>query len=427
MTNMSQRGLDSTSLYTFVLVFGLSGFELAAAISSLLSTISTPISIFVRATVALAAGLLFLLRFNSGIIVKSQFAGPLLIFWGCYFLRLLYASYEEGLMFDLSYYWVWAVGACALPAMALAFCPPKSISGSRLYGRLYAAVAVASVLAASNATSLEYNVVDELVDTGRLQLESLNPILLGHLGASLLILSIWGVITPSLKRSWQRKLLSLALGALGGFMMIAANSRGPVVSAIACLAFVVLASQGKKRIVGLIVMLTMLALFAPLSKVLEDNFGFTTYTRIFGQSQLEEGNTQDRLSRFAAAWDGFLANPLLGSSLEEPVFGGYPHNIFVEAFMTTGVVGGTAMIALSLLLLVQAFRIYTRHSAFGWVSLLFVQHLISANFSGSIYTVNYFWVASGLVGGISALMGQQASVAATEHGRGLGVPLKNYR
>jgi len=92
----------------------------------------------------------------------------------------------------------------------------------------------------------------------------------------------------------------------------------------------------------------------------------------------------------------FDRSPLLGDSLVESTLRFYPHNAFLESMMTTGI-GGLMLLTVSVLVAgVSAFRAL-RDPVSRWLGLLFVQQLIGAQTSGSLYLDQSFWAMLFLV------------------------------
>lgn len=395
--------MSADRLCKFVILGGLAGFEIAAAMAEVLGMSSGPISVAVRAMVAIGAVLVIVSKVHRLLVPERVAALFFIIFWIMYFCRIAVAGYggEERLLFSPGYYWVWAVGACALPMLAAALWLPERDGWSE-FRSIFTVLIIAGVIAAFSGSSIEVNDSNQEIDTGRFQLTSLNPILLGQLGTSLFVLGTWRALFGKEFSTFLWKLAALTCVVVGGFLLIASNSRGPLVSMILCLTFMTICAPGvrERRLLWLAAAVAVIG-FIPIARYLEDSFGYTTYTRIFGQSQLREENTLDRLDRFGSALSDFNESPIAGSGLEERLHGGYPHNIFVEAFMAAGFPGGALLLFLTSYVAVVAVRNFRRHPDFGWTSLLFIQHAAAACFSGAIYTVNYFWISLGLVIAVS--------------------------
>lgn len=409
--------MNSHPAFRIVLLGGLGGFEIVAGITSIVGLDSTVYSVAMRSTVA-SLGLALVLLHAGRLMTKHRLlAVGFCCFWYIYSLRIAYSTTVDpaSLGFPAWYYWSWAIGACAVPMIALSLWNPLSQDAKINFMALFITISLGGGLAAFGASSVEVNSNNELVDTGRLQLTSLNPILLGQLGTSILILSVWAASNPFRDATLISRLAFSATALVGGGLLIGSNSRGPLVSAAMCLLFLVAFSSRRVRLYAITVTLLTILSFIPATKFLEENYGFTTYTRLFEQSQLTEENTLDRLDRFGGAFESFFSNPVTGGGLEEPVHGGYPHNIFAEAFMSTGMMGGFLLLSLMALTTLMAIRVFSLRPTYGWASLLFIQNIVAAQFSGSIYTVNYLWLAAGMV------IALHASLSLRE---GLGLPTR---
>ena len=208
---------------------------------------------------------------------------------------------------------------------------------------------------------------------GRLSFEALNPITLGHIGASTLIalLSITRTRMPA-----ANFLVLVGLAAIALWTIIAAGSRGPMLSlACAGLVYALLTAR-----FGWILMIV-----AGLAGLL-----------LFGENAALarfEGTATDESALIRLAIQGnailqFLANPVFGSAYAELQSLEYPHNLFIETAMSMGLVG----LLLLIIVLFRTARIAWRSLKDGrtLMPLLFVQAFIGMQFSGSL------WSATGL-------------------------------
>jgi O-antigen ligase len=124
-----------------------------------------------------------------------------------------------------------------------------------------------------------------------------------------------------------------------------------------------------------------------------------------------------RTTLVLSAIQQFADEPFLGSSLVEKNSGEYPHNLIVESFMATGVVGGIMFVAVLVIGLNSAVRILRFQPTAIWVALIFIQNVIGAQFSGSLWGSYQFWcfaLAMLALGRIKTL--GQVSGAVANHG-----------
>ncbi len=221
--------------------------------------------------------------------------------------------------------------------------------------------------------------------SGRFGTETLNPISLGHLGASIAILASYRLVWQASIKGSQRAYLVGAL-ILGLVTIAVSASRGPMLAAVVALAAAwVMPLRGRARVlmVGFTATIVLFAVGAAVR--VQDQFGIPLVSRVAALSQARSDQASNlRLTYMRDAWGQFMEHPVLGSALEERNSRGYPHNVNLEAFMATGVLGGAAFLALTLAGLWASFRLLRRDPDNGWIALLFLQAFIAASTSGSL-------------------------------------------
>lgn len=381
------------------------GYALFASFSAALTLPSTPIAIAARgAGVALCLLAVLPLRRPHGSTLSFWLFVSAMIFWTLYALRMSYDTYwhSYALLFSPEEYWIWGVGGCLVPMVCFSL---MRIGWGEDAVRPYLLTLLAGLAACvMSMTSLSTFVEDASggYDTGRAGLATLNPISLGHLGAQVILLALWRIYLAPQRNTAKVTALSIAAIAVGGFILLSSNSRGPFVALVGALAFALLASSTRRKYF-ILAMLGLFAVALPYLAVAVDNVAGTQIAeRLLGQSQLDDVNTQSRFALFLSANRHFLRNPLLGSGLEDPTFGGYPHNLVIEAFMATGLLGGVLFIIMLGLAAIASFRLLRVHSAYGWVSLLLVQQMVAVQFSGSLAQSTTLWALIGMATSLTA-------------------------
>lgn len=400
--------VNNRAFYIFILAFGMSGYELVAGVTQLAAVVSTPYSMAFRAVLALASAWVLVVNGPRLWSQRSLLVMGFAVFWLLYSLRLLYDSVypHYDMMYAWWYYCSWVLGACFLPMMAMASWSPTPAESRRAAELLFALLVVAGLLAALLGTaSPEIGKFSVNAFHGRFHLAALNPISMGHLGGSIFLLALWHVIQAPFKLMSVWRILAYLAICLGAVLLIAANSKGPLLSVLVCLIFMVVFAPGLGRRFVFFTLLVCALLFAPLAYIAQNSFGIPTYSRMVEASLITGGSTPERLQRLSAGFADFMASPLLGSRIEESQFGGYPHNIILEALMATGVLGGSLLFILLMVVAFKAMRVYRTMPAYGWVSILFVQHFIAAQVSGAVYTVSYLWMTAGALIGIGLYAG----------------------
>ena len=213
------------------------------------------------------------------------------------------------------------------------------------------------LLFAANVSLLAYTILrGPIIATaafeGRLQEDGamegtalLNPILVGATGAMLMCFVIARLATTR-AMSVLGQVFYLFCLFLGGINVMLGASRGPAVALLACI-FLLFAARlrggsfGGARLhprtwiyVGVFVVLFAALVSTDVIKLqLVDRFRL-----MLEPSYQAAGEERDYI--YSMAWQDFLSQPFLGSSYVVRQGGYSPHNIVLDALMSTGVVGG---------------------------------------------------------------------------------------
>jgi O-antigen ligase len=393
--------LSFSMLAGAVLIWSLVGFPFVASMLNALGLPSTDIVIIARMLVLVISLVLIAAGLASRRFPSNAPFLLFLLFFAVYTMRLAHDTvYVPHLLGRASYmYWAFAIGASFVPALALALYA-RYLDINRLYHPLMLLSAVVMLLALRAGGTEMLGSAGDIVETGRLRLESLNPISLGHVGASVVVLAYWRA--RMLEKDLSGMLASLALGALGLYVIFATGSRGPLVAMILAIAFFEAVKGGRAAILLAIAAMPLLATLTVDIDQLEAVLGTNLFTRFETAVAGTDASSTGRLAQLASSWEMFLNAPLLGAALEDPTFKIYPHNIIVEAFMATGIFGGTMLIVLLGLTVRRAFQLARSNPEVSIYGALFVQYIVAAQLSGSIYTSASAWVLLGLLVGLKS-------------------------
>jgi hypothetical protein len=377
-------------------MYGLvvAGYALVSALPLLLDTSSRAVSVPYRAVVALIGVWLIVRALQRRALYAGLFWAPFGLFWLLYSLRLLLdiQIMPKALQGSLTDYVIFAFGICLIPAIAF-MQTPGTATIRRAYQFVLAMTAAAclTTLLLSVRAILSGDALAAWFTIGRLGTDTLNPILLGHLGVTLAILSFVGLFrlfaVPAIPR-----LLLAALAALGLVTAAVAASRGPLVALAAVVGIMALSARSaRQRLRALIAIILIGGIGYPTAVLVEERLGFGIITRtITAGGDLDESGGH-RFILVRDAWRQFMNEPVIGSSLEERNSGSYPHNPVVESFMATGVFGGLAFLALVAGSLRSGVWLLRNAPHHGWVALLHVQALVGASFSGSLWASDFMW------------------------------------
>ncbi|MBW8687361.1 O-antigen ligase family protein [Chitinophaga rhizophila] len=380
-------------LQVWPILLGLLGYELISFLPGWLGVESRLITVPYRSFFLLLCVFVTLRLLPQRRPKISFFMALIMVFWAAYLTRLFYDSFFTAYRFarPVEEYWLYAFCLGFIPIFAY-MVPLRRIT---IYTSMLYAFYLAAVV---NIIALYTNLTTATMSASAARMvgnEFLNPISYGQLGTMLVLLGVCLLINGV---SAGKKLYALFiyLMMLTGLINVAlSGSRGPFMQLIITL--LLLAAFKLKRkywgyaalaFVGCVITCIVLSAAFPVFDVLIERINTTGNT----------GNVNDnlRLQVLTNAWNGFLDEPLLGTSFEERKLGMYPHNYLVEACMTTGFLGGIIMLAIYIHAFVGSVKLL-KDDTKCWVGLLCIMCLLSGLTTGSLWGGFKFWALITLV------------------------------
>lgn len=315
------------------------------------------------------------------------------------FLSIFICIYSFRVVYDLTYnnllykepseYFLNWFGICLIPGIYCFFLDSKH---SEKYLHLsWILLYISSILALLLIFQEQGNA--KFSEQGRLAGESLNPISLGHQSASMILVSIYNLLKKTSNdwkhRKYKLNILSLIIGVL---LLFSAASKGPVFATLGAI-LCYLISLKKRKFNSLKIVFTIIAFCIPIILLASSmNFGFLERLLSFlDGADFDDTNFIQRPELYKKTIKLIANNTVLGYALEIPDYG-YPHNLILEAFLTTGVLGGSLFVMLHILAGIKAIMIIMdENNSWGWLGLIYIQYAIGSMFSGSLYGSNIFW------------------------------------
>ncbi len=233
-------------------------------------------------------------------------------------------------------------------------------------------------------------------DFGRIQQDSfigdsdafgINPLIVGYLGSTLMSVSLVLIFIPSIVSKYSKALFAPLF--IAGFLPFAlGGSRGPVLSVIIC--FVCISTSqlsSGKAIKTCIYTLLLIGLFI-LSQNIAERLGSRTFTRFYNiYGAIESGSASaSRIDSWKYVISRTNRSPIFGSGLER--FGNHPHNAILEAYFSTGIIGGTLFVYLMFQGFKSSFFLFKISSEYSWISLLFIHDFVRHMFSAPLWTAS---------------------------------------
>ncbi len=355
-------------LPAIVLAVAMFGYPLVGNLVSLLEIDSRVLSIPFRVLV-IVLSLWLLVSCRRMHLTRTRIA--LLLIWLAYTIRLAHdmmVARIEGADYALQFF----LAGCVLPAMAV-------FTADEFQQERFARVAFALTVAGCAATLLgsllgRFGEADLTTTTGRLSTVALNPVSLGHLAVSCVIV---GLVIWTRARGASRVAVSSGV-VLALSCLVMTGSKGPALALIICLA-IWAASKGaiwKLILFGLPTL--MFVVFAPVSPLA---------ARFAGLG--EDVSTLDRLVILRDSINQAAESPLFGSAFVELNSGLYPHNLFLDAVLAFGIPLAIVFAVLVGIATVRSLRCLQTGTEL--LGLLFIQSLIGGMLSGAMFAATSFW------------------------------------
>jgi len=312
------------------------------------------------------------------------------IFIAFYSSRIFYDVFIEGIVFKDSIInlMLFTYGGNFIPFVAIA------IFANRLdYNKLLDASFIVLFISGILTFLLLYKIIGGLsMDLFRYRLsfstddggnDVINPITVSLYGTLLSLISLYYIL---FKRHISKAILMIGF-VLGFALLLFGASRGPQVTYFLCAFYILFAylffqkkSVKQKFRVGMGFGGFFMFLIVLISQI--DLEKIAMYNRFANFGKDASSDTSARERNWSVAWNSFLDGPLIGDCYVINYFGvTYPHNIYIEVLMATGIIGGALFLTILLSLL---FRIPKNNNQVA-IYALFLVPVFSGLFSGSLF------------------------------------------
>jgi len=227
----------------------------------------------------------------------------------------------------------------------------------------------------------------------------ISPLLLSYSGALIIGISLSKMLFDNVTAKETMYLgFAFLLGLVPFFL---GASRGSVIALILPFFFIFMSKLSRK-----IKIKTFLIVFFFLLIViyLANYFGTGVFLRLLRiLEDIQHGSSSvSRIEIWSNSLYQFLSAPLFGSSIGMEMKGhSYPHNIFLEVLMSTGLIGFLPFGLLVIYGIHKSFLIVKYRTEYIWIFILFWQGLILHSFSGTLYNAVFFWGGLGLVASVN--------------------------
>ena len=342
--------------------------------------------IIIRLMMLSSLGLIFFFTTKIRGVALTHLFIPAIIFMVLYILRLLENFYIQNIDIIPGAQTIFSVFIfnALLPCIILSYFKSNLRDSDFAFAM--------SALAAIFLLGLTLN-LDELAKTAssRLTLDRVNPIVLANTSIAFLQFQLL-----FFRQSNFIKIATLVTTPFLLLVAILAQSRGPWLAAAGTLAFYIFVSQGRARLFAIGA--------ASLGVLLAFIYGSDYLAVIFNRFMFTDLNLDDstfvHYQGITGAWKQFTDDIFFGRYAIEMVTGFYPHNIFLEAPMSVGLLGAIPFfIHLGFATLASIGIVRSRDSSLvaKFLALTFVRESIVNSFAGSIWGATSFWISSFMV------------------------------
>ncbi|MGN6605327.1 MAG: O-antigen ligase family protein [Ginsengibacter sp.] len=226
-------------------------------------------------------------------------------------------------------------------------------------------------------------------------INALNPLSFSYCGA----LAIGVGISYLLKNSMSIKNRTFILAVIGLSVIpfFLGSSRGSFIALL--LTFIILPLLYKRASSRISLLLFGSAIIFAIVFI-SISYHSNLMTRITGtQDAIEQSSSSaSRLILWKDSFNQFTDHPFIGSQLGLKDFAYYyPHNIFFEALLTTGLLGFIPLFWLMVNGFKKAIRIFQNSPQYGWLSIIFIQSFVQSMFSSAIFDALWLWLSLSLV------------------------------
>jgi len=396
----STEGIAGPVRYLLAGLFAcaLFGFPLVSTLPVFLGTESRPVSLVYRAVIVVCSGALLAVALTrKRAVIPRRDVALVATLMAVLVARLVWDSSLAVLPLDLAWEEIWpfALGVTLLPAAAFFVRMDDSTLTLAFRWSLWLGIATALFLLAAAVVALRDAVAFLRLTTG-----VLNPIAIGHVGVSLFVLAVAGPTVggrEGMKHS-ARSVVGRGAGALIAMaLIIASGSKGPMLAwlvvllgwLVALVSAAAAQGRGTPRVLGAALVLALIVL-AVVSVHAITPLPIVERFIDIGRDQ----STSERVRLLTQAIAQFEESPWLGSAVYVFESRLYPHNIIVESLMVGGVLAFVLLVMLLSRGTLAAWEILRLGGRNVWLSLLYLQYVVDAMFSGSLYFSPQFWVIS---------------------------------
>lgn len=382
----------NTLLSTINIINILFGFGLVVSLffSGMTSMQSTTITIPYRIISTLLVLLVLALNINK-FNRLTIYAKILLVFYFFYILKVFYSlnfSHFNQYAEDDSKYYLFSIGLVFLPLLSVLL-SSSILDLERVLKFSFFVVLITTLL-------ILFKSDFALLDSSFMRFSGnsvLNPISVGHIGTSLVILSIL-----YLRNDLRQLIIKILAIALGSIIIIKSGSRSPILALLLFLGVYFFIKSKKVFFPILLIIGGLVTIFWEKLNLYFRLLSLASYRRI--EDSIMEGDTGNRNYYYEEALKQIKNSPIFGDNFVLKTglgIGDYPHNIILESMIALGVIGGILIMVIIFKSLKKSISIFKNDSNLMWIGAIFIQFLVLGFSSGSLWNSFELIILMGLL------------------------------
>jgi O-antigen ligase len=384
-----------TMLNTILCILLIVGFTIISMFPRALSFNSQVITIPFRAIVLSISLVIIVYNIytkNSNKFGKTEYF--FIVFFLFYFVKAIvtfkiYDFSEEIALREIETY-LRIMGITFIPTLAVLTIREKDINYTLFMNFVYYTLFI--VLLLNVSIGIEYD------HQGRSAgFMSMYCISFGHLGVSLAIISIYKLLFES-KAKYLHIIPSVGV-ILGLYILYASGTRSPLIAFILCLFFLFFLKSNLKYIISFLILLATSILALIYFKPQYEDVGQSSSFLNRVTNMIVSGDSSGRGELYQQGIKIFSENPIFGGRIL--YFDGmYPHNIFLEILMATGIVGLILYFfffkdCVNFMFRLKEYSITNPHTV--WVPILWLQYFILSLFSYNLHSSSEVWYLTAMI------------------------------
>jgi O-antigen ligase len=384
-----------TMLNTILCILLIVGFTIISMFPGALSFNSQIITIPFRAIVLSISLVIIVYNMytkNSNKFGKTEYF--FIVFWLFYFVKAIvtfkiYDFSEEIASREIETY-LRIMGITFIPTLAVLTIRQKDINYTLFMNFVYYTLFI--VLLLNVSIGIEYD------HQGRSAgFMSMYCISFGHLGVSLAIISIYKLLFES--KAKYLHIIPSAGVILGLYILYASGTRSPLIAFILCLFFLFFLKSNLKYIISFLILLATSILALIYFKPQYEDVGQSSSFLNRVTNMIVSGDSSGRGELYQQGIKIFSENPIFGGRIL--YFDGmYPHNIFLEILMATGIVGLILYLyffkdCVNFMFRLKEYSITNPHTV--WVPILWLQYFILSLFSYNLHSSSEVWYLTAMI------------------------------